>query len=145
MYAISQGREANIVAFIQDQDSWEGEQAAREVVREEMEAEFEGFDTRLKDRLVYVKPMKWPMFHHPDTSTYVNGRVCLPGDSAHASSPSQVAGAGQGLEDVLILSKLLGLITNSSKLDTVLKVYDAIRRPRARGIVNLTSKPRSWS
>ncbi|CZR60783.1 uncharacterized protein PAC_10679 [Phialocephala subalpina] len=154
MYHISQGREANIVAFIQDHNSWEGEQVAREVTREEMEVEFASFDTRFKNLLLvssvlqsappitmaadcdtYVKPIKWPLFHHPDTPTYVNGRVCLLGNSAHTSSPSQAAGAGQGLEGALILSKLLGLVTDSSQLDAALKVYDAIRRPRAQGVV----------
>lgn len=52
MYPISQGREANIVAFMQDKNAWSGEQAAKEVTREEMEAEFADFDNRLKGLLV---------------------------------------------------------------------------------------------
>lgn len=48
MYPISKGKEANIVVFIQDNNPWIGEQAAREVSREEMLAEFEQFDHRLK-------------------------------------------------------------------------------------------------
>jgi salicylate hydroxylase len=79
--------------------------------------------------------MKWPLFHHPDTPTYYNGRIGLLGDSAHASGPSQAAGAGQGLEDALILSRLLGLVSDSSQIDAAFKVYDAIRRPRAQGVV----------
>ncbi|PQE03648.1 mannitol 1-phosphate dehydrogenase protein [Rutstroemia sp. NJR-2017a BBW] len=51
MYPISRGTEANIVAFMQDTDEWKGEQAAREVEREEMEAEFVDFDKRLKGLL----------------------------------------------------------------------------------------------
>lgn len=79
--------------------------------------------------------MKWPLYHHPDTPTYYNGRVCLLGDSAHASSPSQAAGAGQGLEDALILSRLLGLVSSADQLDAAIKVYDGIRRPRAQSVV----------
>ncbi|KAM3069355.1 hypothetical protein ACMFMG_005461 [Clarireedia jacksonii] len=135
MYPISRGTEANIVAFIQDTDEWKGEQAAREVERKEMEAEFVDFDKRLKGLLPWVKPMKWPLFHHPDTPTYYNGRLCLLGDSAHASSPSQAAGAGQGLEDALILSKVLGLVSNPCQVDAAFQVYDAIRRPRAQAVV----------
>jgi len=48
MYPISQGREANIVAFIMDRKPWVGEQASREVSREEMLAEFVGYDKRLQ-------------------------------------------------------------------------------------------------
>lgn len=79
--------------------------------------------------------MKWPLFHHPDTPTYINGRVCLLGDCAHASSPSQAAGAGQGLEDALILSRILGLVKDTNQLDAALQVYDSIRRPRAQSVV----------
>ncbi|KAH8654624.1 mannitol 1-phosphate dehydrogenase [Tricladium varicosporioides] len=135
MYPITKGEEVNIVAFIQDKNGWTGEQAAREVSREEMLSEFVGFDERLFKLLDYVKPMKWPLFHHPDTPTYINGRVCLLGDCAHASSPSQAAGAGQGLEDALILSRVLSLVKCSSQLDAALKVYDSIRRPRAQNVV----------
>lgn len=79
--------------------------------------------------------MKWPLFHHPDTPTYYVGRICLLGDSAHASSPSQAAGAGQGLEDSLILSRILGLVKNADQLEQAFQVYDSIRRPRAQKVV----------
>lgn len=47
MYPITKGEEVNIVAFMHDENGWAGEQAAREVSREEMLSEFEGFDRRL--------------------------------------------------------------------------------------------------
>ncbi|KAN0094096.1 putative salicylate hydroxylase [Hyaloscypha variabilis] len=132
MYPISEGREANIVAFIMDRKPWVGEQASREVSREEMLSEFVGYDKRLQRLL---EPVKWPLFHHPDTPTYINGRVVLLGDSAHASSPSQAAGAGQGLEDALVLSRLLGLVESADQLDAAFQAYDAVRRPRAQNVV----------
>ncbi|KAE9368316.1 putative salicylate hydroxylase [Stipitochalara longipes BDJ] len=135
MYPISQGREANIVAFMMDKKPWVGEQASREVSREEMLAEFVEYDKRLQRLLDWVKPIKWPLFHHPDTPTYINGRVVLLGDSAHASSPSQAAGAGQGLEDALVLSRLLGLVESTDELDAAFQAYDAVRRPRAQNVV----------
>jgi salicylate hydroxylase len=46
-YPITNGDELNIVAFIQDPNPWAGEQAVREVTREEMLSEFVGFDARL--------------------------------------------------------------------------------------------------
>jgi len=83
----------------------------------------------------YLKPMKWPLFHHPDTPTYYNDHICLLGDSAHASTPSQAAGAGQGLEDALLLSRILGLVKSADQSEKAFQVYDAIRRPRAQGVV----------
>jgi salicylate hydroxylase len=83
------------------------------------------------------------MFYHPKTSIYYKGLVCLLGDSAHATLPNQAAGAGQCLEDALILSGLLGLVNNeiststqpqdiASKLRAAFEAYDYVRRPRAQ-------------
>ena len=43
---------------------------------------------------------KWGLFHAPPASSYCKGNVALLGDSAHASTPHQGAGVGQGFEDV---------------------------------------------
>jgi len=51
MYPISRGTEVNIVGFIHDKDEWKGEAIVTEVPREDMLAEFEGFDDRLKEML----------------------------------------------------------------------------------------------
>lgn len=82
-----------------------------------------------------MKPSKWPLFHHPDTPTYFKGRITLLGDSAHASSPSQAAGAGQGLEDAVMLARLLGLVRSADQIDSAIEIYDAMRRPRAQKVV----------
>ena len=79
--------------------------------------------------------MRWPLFNHPDTPTYYNGRICMLGDAAHASSPSQAAGAGQGLEDAQLLSHLFGLVQGPQQIQTAIEIYDAIRRPRAQSVV----------
>lgn len=83
------------------------------------------------------------MFHHPRTATYYKSLVCLLGDSAHASLPNQAAGAGQGLEDALILSRVLNaaytrlaepvaLPAASRVLHAAFEAYDGVRRPRAQ-------------
>lgn len=105
-------------------------------------ADFAGpdVDDRFRRLLIKAKPIKWGFFHHPYTSTYYRDRVVLLGDSAHASLPFQAAGAGQGLEDALVLSNVLAKIHNSPDQDTTLglyirsgfSAYDSIRRPRAQ-------------
>lgn len=67
--------------------------------------------------------------------TYTKGRICVLGDSAHASTPHQGAGAGMALEDAYILSNLLGSIHQSSDIERAFKAYDAIRRPRSQKLV----------
>jgi len=136
MYPISKGTAANFVAFIQDKHPWTHEQTTLEVSREEMMADLEGWDNRLLKLLEHSAPVRWPLFHHPTTPTYYSSQICLLGDVAHASSPHQAAGAGQGLEDALILSRLLGLVKKPSELEPAFKVYDSIRRPRAQRVVS---------
>ena len=43
----------------------------------------------------------------PPLETYAKGRVALLGDAAHGMLPHLGAGAGQGIEDVVVLVKLL--------------------------------------
>jgi salicylate hydroxylase len=114
----------------------------QKVTHDAMIADFEGpdVDDRFRRLLSKAKPIKWGFFHHPYTSTYYRDRVVLLGDSAHASLPFQAAGAGQGLEDALVLSKVLAKIHASPDHDTALGLhiragfaaYDSIRRPRAQ-------------
>ena len=78
----------------------------------------------------------WAMFDFLPASTYTNGsRICLLGDAAHASTPHQESGGGMAMEDAFILAKLLAKIQNASNIPKVLKVYDAVRRPRSQRLV----------
>ncbi len=68
------------------------------------------------------------LLHHdlydlPPLPTYVEGRVALVGDAAHAMTPNLGQGACQALEDAVILARCA--------TDSDLAAYDAQRRPRA--------------
>ncbi|KAI1101460.1 mannitol 1-phosphate dehydrogenase [Jackrogersella minutella] len=138
VYPISHGREENVVFFVADDKPWTHGDHTVPCTKEEMIEDLKGFDPRLLKLLDFARPLRWPTWHHPQTSTYYKGRVCLLGDVAHASTPHQAAGAGQGLEDAAVLSHLLSLVKTSDKLEAAFKVYDSIRRPRAQKVV-LTS------
>ncbi|KAK4500395.1 hypothetical protein PRZ48_008584 [Zasmidium cellare] len=140
IYPISKGKEENFVFFVKDTNPWKGPQEAVGCSREEMEADLASFDSRLLRLLDWAKPLRWPIFHHPKTSTYFKGRACLLGDVAHASSPGQAAGAGQGLEDAAILSHLLCLANSADQVKQVFSVYDCIRRPRAQKVVQTSEE-----
>lgn len=113
-----------------------------QVSHETMMADFggDGVDERFLRLLETAKPIKWGLFHHRYTSTYFRDRMVLIGDSAHASLPFQAAGAGQGVEDALILSKVLAAMIRAagstapslSQIYAGLGAYDAVRRPRAQ-------------
>lgn len=97
-------------------------------------------DDRFRRLLRKAKPIRWGLFHHRYTSTYYRDRVVLLGDSAHASLPFQAAGAGQGLEDALVLSNVLSKIylnaPSGEPLHPYIQAgfagYDRVRRPRAQ-------------
>lgn len=140
IYPISKGREENFVFFVHDPAPWKGPQEAIACSREDMVSDLNTFDSRLLKLLEWAKPLKWPIFHHPTTPTYYNGHICMLGDVAHASSPGQAAGAGQGLEDAVVLSHLLSLITEPSQFRVAFDIYDSLRRPRAQKVVQTSQE-----
>ena len=122
----------------------------QKISHEEMMADFDGedIDDRFRRLLTKANPVKWGFFHHWRTASYYKGRICLLGDSAHASLPFQAAGAAQGVEDALVLSNVLEeLAKGSHTADDVqagLKAYDAIRRPRAQKQLELAHEVSTW-
>ncbi|WP_267740343.1 FAD-dependent monooxygenase [Myroides injenensis] len=67
----------------------------------------------------------------PTNYTWYKDRVCLIGDSAHATTPNLGQGACQAIEDVYIISQLLKEYT----LEEAMQKFSAIRFKRVKGIV----------
>ncbi|MFI6743198.1 FAD-dependent monooxygenase [Nonomuraea sp. NPDC050451] len=61
--------------------------------------------------------------------TYVHGRVALLGDAAHAMSPDRGQGAGQSLEDAVVLA---AAVAGEPAVEAALRRYDDERRPRTQ-------------
>ncbi|KAH9897467.1 putative salicylate hydroxylase [Xylariomycetidae sp. FL2044] len=135
IYPISKNKEENFVFFVTDPDPWMHGDTTIPCTKEEMLKDLSDFDPRLLQLLDYAQPLRWPTWHHPQTSTFYSGRVCLAGDVAHASSPHQAAGAGQGLEDAVVLAHLLALVRSPRDIGAAFRAYDALRRPRAQKVV----------
>lgn len=57
------------------------------------------------------------------------------GDAAHAMTPWQGAGAGQAIEDAMILEILLKEVKESRQIGAAFKAYDEVRRPRTQKVV----------
>ncbi|ONM49602.1 FAD-dependent monooxygenase [Nocardia donostiensis] len=70
-------------------------------------------------------------FELPELRTYVSGRVALLGDAAHAMTPNLGQGAGQALEDAVVLA---GAVEDAT-VPAGLEVYDRVRRPRTQMVV----------
>ncbi|MBQ1057223.1 FAD-dependent oxidoreductase [Micromonospora sp. C32] len=71
---------------------------------------------------------------HLDTPlpTYVQGRVALLGDAAHAMTPHLGQGAGQAIEDAVVLGAVCA--NGTADLAGALASYDRQRRPRSQAV-----------
>ncbi|KAI9738700.1 MAG: hypothetical protein M1834_008205 [Cirrosporium novae-zelandiae] len=136
-FPIEKGETMNVVAFRTKEDDWEDDRWVKPMQREDMFHDFRGWGESVRSILSLMeKPDVWALFNDPPTEKYCQRRICLLGDAAHASTPHQGAGAGMALEDVYIMSSLLGAIQDPSDIDAAFKAYDKIRRPRAEKLVS---------
>lgn len=84
-------------------------------------------------------PIAASQWEHKDAPTYVKGTVCVMGDAAHAMTPWQGSGAGQAIEDAMILETLLSDVRRRDQLEAAFATYDEVRRPRTQRIVKSSS------
>ncbi|RYF46883.1 MAG: hypothetical protein EOO38_13265, partial [Cytophagaceae bacterium] len=135
-YPIEDGDFINMVAILHDQgnaqewpqDEWTVPAATTEIVQR-----FSGWHCPLIDVISrYALPSKWAMFHLQHDALYYHRRICLVGDSAHATTPHLGAGAGMAMEDAYILSNLIAFAGSVDAINTAFHAYDEVRRPRTQ-------------
>lgn len=138
-FPIEKGNTMNVVAFrTEPSGKWENEQWVLPMDRSKMEADFSDWGDDPKSILSLMeKPDLWALFEHPPAPSYYKGRICLSGDSAHASTPHQGAGAGMALEDAYILSNVLGRVKVGSddEIAAAFEAYNATRKERSQKLV----------
>ncbi|GKZ30146.1 hypothetical protein AbraIFM66950_008005 [Aspergillus brasiliensis] len=138
-FPIEHGRTMNVVAFRTKHNGvWEhGQQWVLPGNKKQMLQDFEDWGPDVRAILSLMRNADiWAMFEHAPASTYHRaGRICLVGDAAHASTPHQGAGAGMAVEDVFVLSRLLGEVRKKGDLERAFVAYDAVRRPRTQQLV----------
>ena len=74
------------------------------------------------------------MCEAPVAPFYNKGRVVMMGDAAHATTPYQGQGAGQAIEDSLVLATVLSKVKNPSEIPNAFAAFDQVRRPRSQKI-----------
>lgn len=140
---IEHGKVVNVVGYHTKEDGrWDDRAWIKPSAKGEMLARFDGWSEPVRKIIALVdKPDIWALFDHLPASTYHRqGKICLLGDAAHASTPHHGAGAGMAVEDGLILSRLLAAINHPSELEAAFIAYDAVRRPRSQRLVASSRK-----
>ncbi|CAA7270198.1 unnamed protein product [Cyclocybe aegerita] len=88
------------------------------------------------------KPTKWLIQAVTPLDRYVGDRVALLGDAAHGMPPHLGNGAGQAIEDALILGNAIAKSVQSGTADIpkILETYNAIRQPFGNFVARETKR-----
>jgi salicylate hydroxylase len=159
-FPVSGGKLLNVVAFATEPQDWPlgsansvGNMTAP-ATSEQVAEVFREWGPTVRNIVALLPAQldRWAIFDtydHP-APTFVDGRVCLAGDAAHASSPHHGAGAGIGVEDALSICTLLERVNETlgrggktpgasggaaGLIEKAFRVYDAVRAPRSQWLV----------
>lgn len=134
----------NAVVAFSSAKEWTDERWVVEADHNKMKEGFAGWSsTATKIISMMQKNDIWALFNHVPASTFVSddGRVCLIGDAAHATTPHKGSGAGMAIEDSFILGHLLSEALSGETVDAgkaipaAFRVFDASRRERTLRLV----------
>ncbi|KAG7446323.1 FAD/NAD-P-binding domain-containing protein [Guyanagaster necrorhizus] len=137
-YSISQGSVVNVITFRSDHeregstypDTW-----VTECSQQELLDCYSGWEPEVIEMLQHIEtPTRWALHHLRPLPRFVNKKVVLVGDAAHAMSPHQGAGAGQAIEDAFVLARLLKICTLST-LHLACEAYQHVRLPLANRVL----------
>jgi salicylate hydroxylase len=137
-FPIEKGELMNVVAFRSKPDGeWYDEEWVKPMKREDMERDFKGWGANVQAILgMMEKCDMWALFDHPPAKTYhKDGKICLLGDAAHASTPHHGSGAGMAIEDAYILSGLLGEVHDAKELEAAFEIFETVRKERTQTLV----------
>ena len=129
-YPVSGGRLVNVVAMA-PAGEWRTESWIAEGSVADLMCEFEGWDARVTQLISAATDTKrWALYDREPLGRWVDGRLALLGDAAHAMLPFFGQGAAQAVEDAEVLGGCLNGV-ESEQVPEALHRYEAIRKPRA--------------
>ena len=137
-YPIDHGRQFNIVVADLDHPDWESDQWVLPATYSQLVGHFDGWSTtchNLVELFDIPNLTKWALRDNLPAATYTLGNVAIMGDAAHASTPFQGQGAGQAIEDALVLEILLGRVQDAKHIPNALAAYDQVRKARSQRVV----------
>lgn len=133
VFPLRSGTLINFVGFVAadvaERESW-SEPGDPNMLR----AEFAGWDDKLVELLTHVETtFRWGLFDRDPLDHWVEGRLALLGDAAHAMLPHLGQGANQSIEDGMALATILSK-TASSDYSQALDTYQKFRLERVADV-----------
>jgi len=141
-YYVSGGRKLNWLATAPTngltRESW-----SQTASKEEILSAFKGWYDRPARVIEKTKQtFVTAMYDRNPLDSWVNGRIALMGDAAHAMLPYHASGAGQSIEDAWVLARSLQV--GRSAPTEALRRYEKLRIDRANRMVRHSREAEGW-
>ena len=141
-YFVAAGKKFNWIALGQSDDALR-ESWSQTANKDDVLAAFNGwYDVPRKVIEATEEMFVTALFDREPLPTWVDGRIALMGDAAHAMLPYHAQGAVQSIEDAWVLGRLLDL--SDGKYEGALKRYEALRCERTNRLVQHSRSAQSW-
>ncbi|BCP54206.1 salicylate hydroxylase [Kaistia sp. 32K] len=129
IYPVRGGRLINVIVVIEE--DWDGPEWSAPGDAAVLRRRFDADSTRFVSRFtgLDLQWTRWCLTEVDPRGSWVDGRIALIGDAAHAMVPFLAQGAAMAIEDADALATVIATAGNS--VPEALRRYEAIRRPRA--------------
>ncbi|TVY84808.1 6-methylsalicylic acid decarboxylase atA [Lachnellula suecica] len=139
------GETLQLIAVNSTGETWDSKEWTREKSLSDLKSDLSGAGDLGMGFYELLSSQQQPLtvrstWEHPPTPTYSSGRSGILGDAAHAMQPWQAAGAGQAIEDAMILSTLFSEVKAASEVPSALKAYTEIRRDRTQYVQRMSQE-----
>jgi salicylate hydroxylase len=139
VYGVRRGELINVVAHYDDA-TYKHESWIAECDREEILGRYRKWHSSLRELFAAGDLWyKWALYDRDPIAAWTKGRTTILGDAAHPMLPYLGQGAGQAIEDGVVLAAALDKLGDDPA--GALELYERSRRPRASRVV-LTARAR---
>jgi len=145
-YYVSGGRRINWVAIgagnNDKRESW-----SQTASKEDVQKSFTGWYGHARGLVDLTDQLFVTALHDREAlPTWINGRVALMGDAAHAMLPYHAQGAVQSIEDAWVLARCLeiGQKTEGGDVSAALLKYESLRKDRAQRLQHHSRNAERW-
>ena len=142
-FPLNQGRDTFIFATTA-QESWHEESWTSEGNVAELRGFYADFHPHAQAMLQACDSvLKTALYERDPLPHWSQGHITLLGDAAHPMMPFMAQGAGQAIEDAVVLARNLDTAANAGDVPRALADYEAMRRERASKI-QVGSRGNAW-